>query len=596
MKYLTVLTAAGLLLCAGCGSPILLEKDFVKRVAAPPDAESHIIYCNDSYTLTDKGTIVEKRNMVVRVGADPRAFPPVIMMEEMAREKITGIEGRVIHADGSTTHIGSSEFFKVNLSGKERIAEEYARAAGITDRLGTGDLVESAVVIEHSFPLLGIAFSPADLGYPSDNVSCTIETGKGEEMRYEVVNATIEPSVQNTETGRQYVFAFPPYRPPTKRQNIMLQENRWPGIYAAPHSATWQSFGDWYLTLVGDRLTPGKALSDTTARIVAGKSSPREKLDAIFDYCKGAIRYEQMYIANGEIVPNPADVIFSRRFGDCKDYATIMHAMAASAGIPTELALCYRGRGVKMFESFPSDVFNHVILHYTDNGKDSWYDATDRLGLSGTPSFDLANARALVVEQGRSRIVTIGESPQNLATVAGRLTEDPGHGVRGSLSLTFAYQYAVEFSWEQEHLNGEDMRASLTAVLRRALNDDIAVDSLDWHTTAETFVLNASCRIPNCLVALGGKTYTSPSRLFPNLLPDDVDSAEARKAFYCPYLNNVDMDVTIATPAEPLRLTLHYRLPAGPFDDASRAVFLRDLLSIHAEFARSRVIAGNGHP
>jgi len=35
------------------------------------------------------------------------------------------------------------------------------------------------------------------------------------------------------------------------------------------------------------------------------------------------IRYEQEYIEHGEIIPNAAYLIFSRKYGDCKDYARL---------------------------------------------------------------------------------------------------------------------------------------------------------------------------------------------------------------------------------------------------------------------------------
>jgi len=242
---------------------------------------------------------------------------------------------------------------------------------------------------------------------------------------------------------------------------------------------------------------------------------------------------------------------------------------------------------------------NHVILHFDDNGHDRWYDATDRLGLSGTPSFDLANARALIIEKGRSRFVTIEESPLNVVRISGHLAAAQDAGLGGMLSVSFAQQYAVEFSWYKEHFNTEKMRALLTRTLKAVLNSDLIIDSLGWSATRDAFTATVRCGIPNCIATLGENRYLAASRVFPNLLPGDPDDPEVQKAFYFPYYNRVRVDVAIDAGGDgrgPFPLQLQYQLPAGPFTDTTRPAFLEQLGKAVTDFTRSSALNGDRHP
>ncbi len=594
-----MLVTATAAMLSGCGTTMLMEEDAVRRITAPADAAAHVVHCTADFTTMPDGTIQEKRYVVVRVGSDAAGFPRQLSVSEDANDRVLNVEGRILHTNGSAARIKPSAFYRVNVSDDQTIAEEYARIAPLSEKVAPGDLVETVVLIEHVFPQMGVFFSPSMFGHAADNVACTVTTIPGHDLAMQMANVSITPVITTTPAGTVHSFTWPAYRPPGRTYHAMLERNPSPALFIVPSGQSWASFGDWYLDLVKDRLVPGKALADTAARVTAGKATARERMDAIFEYCQRNVRYEQMFLEHGEFVPNAADVILARKFGDCKDYTTLMHAMAASVGIPAHLAICYRGRGHRLHENIPASQFNHVLLHFSDNGVDRWYDATDRLGLCGTPSFDLANATALVVDRGQSKLVMIAESPANLFRVEGDLVMSEESGLTGILRATFTQQYAVEYSWASEHLNPEKMRSSLTHALHEVLGATMIIDSIGWSSARDAFTITARCRMPNCLAAIGENRYAAASRLFPNLLPDDTEEEGVQHAFFFPYYNRVAMDVAIARAAggtAPVHLRLAYQLPAGPFTDADRPAFLAQLKDALAAFTRSIALTGTSHP
>ena len=552
---------------------MLLDKEVVTRMTAPPDEEPHVVYFNRAFAFTPDGSLLDTTYLVVRVGDHAAEFPKVFIAEEDANCKILNVEGRIIHRDGSSSRVNRDDFFSLNLSNGNLISDAFMRTAAIPDRLTAGDLVETVSLVQHSFPQMGIAFSPVDIGFAADNIHTTVQAPLAQDIRYALSNGTIAPKVQSTQQEKRYSFDWEPMRRAKHKHREMAQRNPGPTLYVSRSAESWKSLGDWYLALIGDKLNAGTALSDTARRITEGLHSPREKLDSLFSYCQRVVRYEQVYIAHGEVIPNAADLVFERRYGDCKDYAVLLAAMAGSVGVETNLALCYRGRGWRVGTQIPVMQFNHMILHYDDQGKDRWYDATDRLGQPGITSFDLANAVALILEKGGSHLATIEESAENLIDIEGTLAPEDNHGLRGTLTLRFTSQDATEFAWNESHVNSADMKDLLVKTARGILNEDMQVEHVDWRLEKGSFVLDLSGAFPNVLTTLGNDMYVSASRLFPNLLPDDIETDDVRNAYFFPYFNRVAIDINVNA-ASPLALTLHYQLPAGPFDTTSRAAFL----------------------
>lgn len=63
--------------------------------------------------------------------------------------------------------------------------------------------------------------------------------------------------------------------------------------------------------------------------ITTDKTDVGSQAEAIFDWVSRNIRYVAAYFGNGRYVPNDTQTILSRRFGDCKDHATLLVALLA---------------------------------------------------------------------------------------------------------------------------------------------------------------------------------------------------------------------------------------------------------------------------
>ncbi len=88
----------------------------------------------------------------------------------------------------------------------------------------------------------------------------------------------------------------------------------------------------------------------------------RGKIQALANFVQKDIRYVAIEIGIGGYQPHPAASIFSNRYGDCKDKATLLAAMLHEIGIDPFYVLVNTRRGVIAPDYPPGLNFNHVIL------------------------------------------------------------------------------------------------------------------------------------------------------------------------------------------------------------------------------------------
>jgi tetratricopeptide (TPR) repeat protein len=97
--------------------------------------------------------------------------------------------------------------------------------------------------------------------------------------------------------------------------------------------ASWSEFGRWWWNLIEDEIRVSDEMRAKVAELTEGKSTPLERLRAVYDFVVTEVRYNAWEFGVHGYQPYSAPVIFSRRFGDCKDKAILLRAMLSAADI-----------------------------------------------------------------------------------------------------------------------------------------------------------------------------------------------------------------------------------------------------------------------
>jgi Domain of Unknown Function with PDB structure (DUF3857)/Transglutaminase-like superfamily len=103
-----------------------------------------------------------------------------------------------------------------------------------------------------------------------------------------------------------------------------------------------------------------RTLADEITRGITDRRAQAAAIDA---WMKQNIRYVAVYLSVGRVVPHDAATVLKNRFGDCKDKVTLMSALLAAKGIPSEAALINLGPAYSLPEPPTLAVLNHVIVY-----------------------------------------------------------------------------------------------------------------------------------------------------------------------------------------------------------------------------------------
>ena len=187
------------------------------------------------------------------------------------------------------------------------------------------------------------------------------------------------------------------------------------------------------------RAEPASANTPATAgvadQITRGISGRREQARAIFDWVASNIRYVSISLGTGGMVPHQAESILQNRYGDCKDYATLMRALLAAKGIKSEYALINTAPVYKAYE-IPLASYDHVILYLPEF--DLYVDPTATHSTFERLPYYLADKPALRCGYGKSVLARVPPSSPgaDTLTVTASLTIDGNGKAMGETTLT----------------------------------------------------------------------------------------------------------------------------------------------------------------
>lgn len=155
--------------------------------------------------------------------------------------------------------------------------------------------------------------------------------------------------------------------------------------------------------------TEDPTLKEITLKLTEGKTTDEEKVKSIFYWVKKNIKYIAFENGYEGFIPREASLICERKFGDCKDMASIITAMAKYANVKDVYISWIGTREIPYsYNEMPTPaVDNHMIAVYKKDNQYIFLDATDKETLYGIPTSFIQGKEALIGEGDTYKIVTV---------------------------------------------------------------------------------------------------------------------------------------------------------------------------------------------
>jgi transglutaminase-like putative cysteine protease len=310
--------------------------------------------------------------------------------------------------------------------------------------------------------------------------------------------------------------------------------------------------------------------------ITQDKVDARSQAEAIFDWVSRNIRYVAVYFGRGRYVPNDTQTILSRRFGDCKDHATLLVALLAAKGIASEQTLINLNPTYELAKTATLQAFNHVIVYIP--ALELYVDPTVAFGaFSRLPTGDLGKPVVRVSDHGAVVARTPTPSVQdNVAELNTRIVMSADGRRQGQTTVEARGEFVDllrRFAAQAEQ-KGADLALQGLAK-QRGLVGKFSLDAPPWTTTKEPYRITTTWEMqrPFDLVQAGWRIPAgfSPIVAFPDLFFGTLDRVKRIYPSGCRAGRAVSsVDVTLPDDVSADRLPAAVEANAGDFSYQTR--------------------------
>lgn len=288
---------------------------------------------------------------------------------------------------------------RISLARRESDFEQDMTDGSVTalivlDDVRVDDVVRVSYTIAGSNPILAgetadwINFSWRN---PTLRSSLRVLYDAGAKFRAHRENVAMEPQVKRTADATEVRLEARALPATVVEDSYPAWYQPYPIAQIAPDRG-WADVVAWALPLYPAHTTPFD--DDLERKLAAWKAlpDPQARLTAALRAVQNDVRYFGIEIGDNSHRPNPPDVVWHRRYGDCKDKVYLLTTLLHRMGIDASPALVATDRGRAIAEFVPSaSTFNHVIVRAKIGDETIWVDPTISQQGGDPRSFDLGD-------------------------------------------------------------------------------------------------------------------------------------------------------------------------------------------------------------
>ena len=181
-----------------------------------------------------------------------------------------------------------------------------------------------------------------------------------------------------------------------------------------------------------------------------------EKARRIYNWVQQHIKYIAFEQGMEGFIPRDANLVCSRRFGDCKDMSSILTLMLRTAEVPAYYTWIGTRNLPYTYEETPLPIVdNHMICTIRLNDRYIFLDGTDPSCVFGMPSEGI---------QGKEALVAMGDSAYKILTVpvpeseVNQLTDSTileltDQGLKGKIAINLSGYYSMRLQGMLSYVN-----------------------------------------------------------------------------------------------------------------------------------------------
>jgi transglutaminase-like putative cysteine protease len=437
--------------------------------------------------------ILDERGAREEASADVR-YTPDTQAVEIRAARVYKRSGEVVEASSTAEHDVSEPWYGLYYDVKAQVIE--------FDALEPGDVIDVEYVVSDTARRNMFADYFGDLhllqeDIPRRETRYVLIAPKGKTLYFNKPKLGKIVAEQETR-GADTIYTFRAAGVPK-----VDSEPGMPGytdVAAYVHVSTYKTWDDvatWYRGLVSEQLQSSPQIHDAVMDAVKGLTDERAKIRAVYDLVVRKTRYVGLEFGIHGYQPYRTTQVFARKFGDCKDKASLLVVMLREIGVDASLVLARTRRGGDL-DPEPASLapFDHAIVYVPRY--DLFLDGTAEFsGADELPAQD-QDIPVLIVSEGKLRRTPVLAAQKNRVATVERVTLQASGAARVDEDVTVAGEVAHEWrahyqspaerperygkAWAQKHPGAHVESVDMPALddLERPVAVHAAVDVPDW--------------------------------------------------------------------------------------------------------------------
>ncbi|HVZ31459.1 MAG TPA: DUF3857 domain-containing protein, partial [Polyangiaceae bacterium] len=415
-----------------------------------PQADAVVALERDDIALQGDGSVVRHHKSIVKLLDAQRGkdkFADVHVPFDRRRQTLQIRVARTVNADGVAHPVSSEELSDIV---PERLAEA-AIYSDVRERVVSFPAVDVGSVIELEYTLTTAPTADAPRGGeellatwdPVLERSVTISTPPGVTPELEVVGEELSPVVTESPQGRVWTYtvrSLPDRQPePDAPPDAAVLPRL---VYAFQKS--WAEVAERVATPFARVVLPAQpapAIRVQADQLAQGAAGAAQTAARLFAFVAHDVRSVDLQLGEAGYEPHAAEVVLANRYGDSRDKACLLLALAAVRDIRGWPVLVRTG-GVPVLDGVPTLAqFDHLLVVLEVDGHEVWLDPSDEngqygLAFAGQDNLVLPLALTGASRDARGLVHRAAQNPhQSVANVKEEFTLAPS----GDLDATYEY-------------------------------------------------------------------------------------------------------------------------------------------------------------
>jgi len=419
---------------------------------------SVMLYTETAITVQATGKLRRLERKVYRILRPDESGLGVVQIITSPATRVVNMRAWSIPATGKDYEVRNSDAIEASLTGAEFVVDMRMRILQIPAAV-PGSLVGYEVETEEE-PYLYVmaddwAFQDT---VPVREAHYTLALPPGWQYKATWLNhAEVSPTAAGANRWQWIVSDLKALRletdmPPWRGVAGQLWVSLVPPSGQVPGPRSWAELGSWYLNLTHGRRDANAAIGQKVTELSASSVSTLGKMRALAAFVQSDIRYVAIELGIGGYQPHPAAEVFAKRYGDCKDKATLLSSMLKQIGVDSMYVIVDASRGAVTAATPPNPRFNHVIVaiqlpaglvdptlvavrQYPGLGNVLFFDPTDPYTPFGSLAGNLQGGYGLLVAPDGGELVQLPRLPGEVSGVqrTAQMTLDDTGTLRGEV-------------------------------------------------------------------------------------------------------------------------------------------------------------------